>query len=182
MSEIKDNCSCCFTGYRPEKFPFPLERENTEFIKFENSLFEQVLSLAEQGCRIFYCGMAMGFDIISAETVLAVKNAFSEPLKLICVLPFKNQNYNFSADWKERYNNVLSCADETVILAEKYHNGCYQKRNIYMVDNSDYVITWFDGRSGGTENTIRYARKIGRQIFNIYENPESVGVQTKIDI
>ena len=75
--------SCCFTGYRPEKFPFDLNGSNPEYLEFENRLFEQVLILAKEGCRTFYCGMAMGFDIIAAETVLAVKNAFSEPLKLI---------------------------------------------------------------------------------------------------
>lgn len=176
----KNYSSCCFTGYRPEKFPFPLDSENPDFQKFENALFEQVLCLAEAGCRTFYCGMAMGFDIISAETVLAVKNAFSEPLKLICVLPFKKQSLSFSNNWKQRFDTVLSGADETVVLSEKYHNGCYQQRNIYMVDSSDYVITWFDGKSGGTQNTLRYAKKIGRHIFNIYENPESVCFQEEI--
>ena len=49
-----------------------------------------------------------------------------------------------------------------------------------MVDNSDYVITWFDGQSGGTKNTIRYAKKIGRQIFNIYENLNNMGFQAEL--
>ena len=178
MSE--EYSSCCFTGYRPEKFPFDLDGSNPEYLEFENRLFEQVLILAKEGCRTFYCGMAMGFDIIAAETVLAVKNAFSEPLKLICVLPFENQSYNFPNDWKIRFNSVLQKCDEKIILAEKYFTGCYQERNTYMVDNSDYVITWFDGQSGGTKNTIRYAKKIGRQIFNIYENPNNMGFQAEL--
>lgn len=172
--------SCCFTGYRPEKFPFELKANNPDYIKFDNKLIDAVFSLPREGCTTFYCGMAMGFDIIAAETVLAVKNAFSEPLKLICVLPFENQSYNFPADWKIRFNSVLQKCDEKIILAEKYFTGCYQERNTYMVDNSDYVITWFDGQSGGTKNTIRYAKKIGRQIFNIYENPNNMGFQAEL--
>lgn len=174
--------SCCFTGYRPEKFPFDLNHKNADYLEFENRLFEQVLILAKEGCRTFYCGMAMGFDIIAAETVLAVKNAFSEPLKLICVLPFENQSYNFSPHWKTRFNSVLQKCDEKIILADKYFAGCYQERNIYMVDNSDYVITWFDGQCGGTKNTIRYAKKIGRQIFNTYENPNNMGFQAELKL
>lgn len=174
--------SCCFTGYRPEKFPFDLDGSNPEYLEFENRLFEQVLILAKEDCRTFYCGMAMGFDIIAAETVLAVKNAFSEPLRLICVLPFKNQSYNFPDDWKIRFNSVLQKCDEKIILSEKYFTGCYQERNTYMVDHSDYVITWFDGQSGGTKNTIRYAKKIGRQIFNTYDNPDNMGFQTEIKL
>ena len=179
---MENNASCCFTGYRPEKFPFELNKNCLEYERFENALFEQVLSLAENGCNRFYCGMAMGFDIISAETVLAVKNAFPKPLELVCVLPFKNQSYNFSKDWKERFNSVLEKADEVIILNEKYISGCYQQRNIYMVDNSDYVITWYDGQKGGTENTIRYALKKERQVFNIHETPQNIGLQTKFEL
>ncbi len=178
----KGSYSCCFTGYRPEKFPFDLNNKNRDYLEFEARLFEQVLTLAKEGCRKFYCGMAMGFDVISAETVLAVKNAFPTPLELICVLPFKNQNYNFNGDWKGRFDSVLQKCDETIILSEKYHTGCYQERNIYMVDNSDYVITWYDGQKGGTENTVKYAKKIGRQIFNIYESPNVHGIQTFFEI
>ena len=39
-----------------------------------------------------------------------------------------------------------------------------------MVDNSDYVVTWFDGKHGGTENTLKYAAKKRRHIININED------------
>ncbi len=180
---MKDNyTSCCFTGYRPKKFPFSLENQNTEYISFENKLFEQILSLAEGGCRTFYCGMAMGFDLIAAENVIAVKNAFAEPLRVVCVLPFKGQNSAFSNFWKRKFDFVLENSDEQIYLAENYFKGCYQQRNIYMVDNSDYVITWYDGQKGGTENTLRYAAKKGRYVFNLCENPENLGFQTQLII
>ena len=47
--------------------------ENEEYKAFENALIEQLLELAKQGCTEFYSGMAMGFDIIAAETVLFLK-------------------------------------------------------------------------------------------------------------
>lgn len=162
--------TCCFTGYRPSKFPFSLNYGDPDFGKFENALSEQVLKLAEEGCGTFYCGMAMGFDIIAAETVISVKNGFSEPLKLVCVLPFKNQGEEFSGDWKKRFYRVLDAADSVEILADNYYPGCYSKRNRFMVDSSDYVITWYDGKSGGTKNTIDYAIKRGRKVFNVNED------------
>lgn len=181
---MKENYGkCCFTGYRPQKFSFKLKEQDLEFKKFENALFEQILQLAEADCRTFYCGMAMGFDIISAETVLAVKNAFNEPLKLVCVLPFEAQGDSFPNDWKQRFYAVLEQADKIEILNKEYHTGCYQKRNKFMVDNSDYVITWYDGKPGGTRNTIDYALKKGRQIFNIYEDSvEALGYQTEFEL
>ena len=36
------------------------------------------------------------------------------------------------------------------------------KRNRYMVDHADLIIACYDGKSGGTLNTLRYA--IGRDI------------------
>ena len=184
MIEISESFTkCCFTGYRPNKFPFKLERADSEFRKFEDDLFEFILRLAATGCRTFYCGMAMGFDLLAADSVLSVKNAFLEPIKLICVLPFERQSDGFYPPWDELFEKVLKNADETVVMSEKYFKGCYQKRNEFMVDNSDYVITWYDGQKGGTANTIRYACKKGRQVFNINEaSKDDFGIQIQFEV
>ena len=48
-----------------------------------------------------------------------------------------------------------------------YENGytpdCMQARNKYMVDSSAVLLACFDGRPGGTMNTILYARRQGVQ-------------------
>ena len=54
-----------------------------------------------------------------------------------------------------------------------------QLRNQYMVDNSDLVLAIWNGKeSGGTWNTIKYARKQGKKIqylmLNDFENDPSV--------
>lgn len=163
--------SCCFTGYRPNKFPFALQKDDTDYIKFENKLIDAVFSLPNEGCNIFFTGMAMGYDIIAAETVLLLKKSLKDKeIRLICVIPFKDQPQSFSEEWKERYNNVVEKADEVIYLSQEYHNGCFQVRNKYMIDNSDIVITWFDGKPGGTANTIKYAQKKNKRIVNLFED------------
>lgn len=162
--------SCCFTGYRPQKFPFPLERGIPDYVTFENKLTDAVFSLPQEGCRTFYTGMAMGFDLIAAETVLLFRKLRPDAgVRLIGVVPFRQQSLSFSAPWRERYNRVAALADEVVILGERYSPGCYQRRNEYMVDRSDLVITWFDGAPGGTRSTLRYAERCGRRIVNLCE-------------
>ncbi len=175
---------CCFTGYRPSKFPFSLDREDLEYKKFENNLYEEILMLVNQGCTTFYSGMAMGFDIIAAEAVLFLKNLYKDrEFKLICVLPFAEQGESFSYIWKERFYNVLSCCDKKIILSDEYFQGCYQKRNEFMVDNSDYVLTWYDGKAGGTRNTLNYAIKKQRYIVNANKIPTpSFAVQTSFEL
>ncbi len=167
--------SCCFTGYRPEKFPFDLCVKTKEYLDFENRLYSAVFSLANEGITRFYCGMAMGFDIIAAEAVLALKEAkIDTAIHLICVKPFEEQSKNFSSPWKEKYEKIIKQADEVVVMGNNYYKGCFNKRNCYMVDNSDIVLTFFDGQRGGTRSTLSYADKKGKRIVNIGE----YGVQT----
>lgn len=175
---INENISCCFTGYRPEKFPFPLSRDNADFVRFENGLIKTVCSLCDNGCYTFYSGMAMGFDIVAAECVLLARELYGKAgIRLICAIPFIEQSKNFPAKWLERYNTIISAADETILISDKYYRGCYDKRNKFMVDNSDYVVTWFDGHAGGTKNTVNYAKKSGRAVINL--NDEADGTPHK---
>lgn len=174
---------CCFTGYRPSKFPFSMDREDKDYKKFENALIDKIMSLAKDNCRVFYSGMAMGFDIIAAETVLMLKEAYDIPLKLVCVLPFENQSETYTSFWRRRYEKILRESDEVIILSTEYFQGCYQKRNKYMVDNCDYVLTWYDGKAGGTKNTLDYAAEKGRYIFNVNKNcAENFAIQTSMEI
>lgn len=166
---MKKELKCCFTGYRPNKFPFSL-CESNEYRKFENLLFEKIAELAESGVTEFLSGMAMGFDIICAEIVLEIKKAVPDKaIKLTCALPYIEQSNSYPEDWKKRYDDILNEADEVVLVSDSYHKGCFLKRNKYMVDNSDLVLTFFDGKSGGTKNTVLYAEKKGRMVINLYE-------------
>ena len=169
MPEERFFC-CCFTGYRPRKFPFLLERGGKEYTEFENALMDELLNLANNGFRTFISGMAMGFDIIAAECVLTLSQTpkFRDAdIKLVCALPFKDQAKKYPAEWKERYDALLKSADQTIIISNDYYKGCYFDRNRFMVDNSDCVVTWFDGNKGGTKNTLEYAKEKGRAVINI---------------
>lgn len=171
--------SCCFTGYRPQKFPFPLVKGDSQYTDFENRLTETVLSLCEKGVFTFYTGMAMGFDIIAAETVLTIREGYDMGgVRLIAAVPFKGQSSQFDSSWKKRYDSVLKMADETVVFSDDYYRGCFAHRNQFMVDNSDVVVTWFDGQRGGTASTLYYAEKNEKKIINLFEGADLVGPYT----
>ncbi len=165
-NEIK---ACCFTGYRPHKFSFSLTQDNIDYTTLENKLCDAVFSLPEMGCYKFYCGMASGFDLIAGETVATLKRAIvnSARVELIAVVPFKRQEDTFKKEWQERYRALLKKADKIVYISDVYSRGCYRARNEYMVDNSDIIITWYDGQNGGTAQTLRYAERQNKKIVNI---------------
>jgi uncharacterized phage-like protein YoqJ len=113
--------------------------------------------------------MAMGFDIMAGEAVSFCKRAEKfKDTKLICVIPYEGQENLFEESWKVRYKNLLESADQIILISDRYFRGCYQKRNVFMVNNSDCVLTWWDGKSGGTKNTLNYAEKLQREIINLY--------------
>ena len=161
------NLACSFTGYRPSKFPFEFEGNNENYAAFEAALTEAIFSLPKENCFTFYTGMAMGFDILAAEIVLLLKEKDDCVINLVCVLPFKDQTNGWSEEWKQRYENVLQNADEVILLSENYYKGCYFKRNNFMVDNSDLVLTFFDGQKGGTAATLKYAAQRNKKIINL---------------
>ncbi len=162
--------ACSFTGYRPNKFDFDFTCENSRFMALENKLIETVFSMPKENCRDFYCGMAWGFDILAGETVVMLKKMCpNEKIRLIAVVPFEGQEKSWSTDWQQRYHRLLKAADRIVYISNNYTKDCYHKRNRYMVDNSDTVITFFDGKSGGTAATLRYAKTKQKQIINIAE-------------
>ena len=55
----------------------------------------------------------------------------------------------------------------TYVSDTEYFNGCMQKRNQYMVDTSSVLIAVYDGVSGGTKNTVEYAKKKDKKIIVI---------------
>ncbi len=158
--------SCCFTGYRPEKFDFSLETDGPEYRKFFGRLQTAIADMVEKGCTEFYCGMAQGFDILAGEHVALIKK-LNTKLRLIAVVPFEGQEKRWSRDWQRRYRELLAECDEVIVLNDSYSNWAFQQRNRYMVDRSRYVLTYFDGKQGGTDNTVKYAVKNGREVLNI---------------
>lgn len=145
-----------FSGYRTEKLP-----ENVDPIRIQ--LKKEVNKCIEDGYDTFLCGMAEGFDLMSAEIVLDLKKSYS--IKLICVIPFDD-----GREHGEKYSNIVNNADEKVVLSNQFSYDTYYKRNEYMVDNCDKLICYYDGRYGGTEYTVDYANKKGIPVVNLWDN------------
>lgn len=121
-----------------------------------------------RGIRIFYCGMAMGFDLLAAETVLSMKEMYSD-ITLVAAVPYRGQCEKFTPYTKQRYHNILAKADKVVILNESYVDGCFLRRNDYMLSCSACLIAYFDGvPKGGTYYTFKRVRQRGMPVVNLF--------------
>lgn len=146
---------CSFSGHR-----------NLKAYNFDNALLDRVvLDLIKTGTTEFLCGMAYGFDLVAAQTVLMYKKDYN--IKLTACLPCANQTDTFSKNNKLKHDIILEACDEVITLAPIYCKGCMLERDRFMVDNSDVLVCFLRKNSGGTFYTVNYARKRGKKIIEL---------------
>ena len=139
--------TCAFTGHRVLKEDFSVRK-----------LRKEIKKAVEKGVEVFYSGMAKGFDLIAADEVLKIKKT-AVNIRLIACVPCYGQEKGFSEEDKKKYVKILKKADETVYVSETYFKGCMQKRDRYMADHADMMITYCKEETGGTAYTVQYFQK-----------------------
>lgn len=132
----------------------------------DSPLQRTILSLHAAGKNTFLSGMATGFDMAAAETVLNCK-ALRPDIRLIAVIPFRGQQQRFSSNDRIRFERIVSAADETIVLSETYHQGVYAIRNDYLISHAATLVTWYDGSAGGTRYTVERALAQGRKLIHL---------------
>ncbi len=130
--------------------------------------------LYSEGYRTFTSGMAEGFDLLAAQTVIKLKGEL-EGLKLICVVPFEGHKEGLSAKNRAQYEAVCAAADEVITLAESYHKTVYLERNDYLIQGAEALICYYSGRRrSGTGYTVSLALKKRIRVINIYADGEQI--------
>lgn len=155
--------TCCFTGHRhiPSEYLPAISK----------TLRDTLIFYIEQGYQYFGAGGALGFDTLAAQTILNLKELYPD-IKLILVLPCKDQANHWSTQDKVEYERIKACADKVVYTSERYFNGCMQKRNRHLAEHSSLCICYLTKQSGGTKYTVDYASKSGCKIHNLAQKKQ----------
>ena len=151
---------CCFTGHRPEKLRCG---EAQAKILLDSAIRHAV----SDGYTTFITGMARGIDIWAGQTVLK-QRALNSDIKLVAVSPYKGFEEKWPDEWKQQYSFLIRWADAVRYLFPAYSREVFQKRNDWMVNRSSLVIAFYNGEPGGTRNTLRYAKRQGVPVVNLY--------------
>ncbi len=151
------NLVCSFTGHRE------IEKEALEPLRKRTR--EVVDLLIARGVKEFITGGAVGFDLLCAEIILEAKKYAEVTLTL--AIPCKGQEKYYSKENKETYKKVLDGADKVVTLSDFYHRGCMHVRNRYMVDKSDFLVSYCIKAEGGSYYTRSYAMENKKHIIDI---------------
>lgn len=153
----------CGTGHRPNKLG-----------GYGDDVLERLIDLAnrqlsEHNVEKVVSGMALGWD-----TALAIA-ATQRNIPFIAAVPFLGQERMWSEDQQTIYHNLLDLSEKTVIVCDGgYGPWKMQRRNEWMVDNSDLVFALWDGSKGGTANCVQYAVKQNRPVKNFWSLYESM--------
>ena len=149
---IEREKAVAFTGHRDLQRDF--NKKELEFI-----IEEYILN----GKDTFLIGMAVGFDTVCFKVVEGLKKRYKN-IKIIACVPCENQQKNFTYSQKLEYARMIKNADQVIMVSKEYTPYCMQKRNMYMVDNCSVLIAYLRRNSGGTANTVNYAKKQGKTI------------------
>lgn len=159
MKEDKfKHMTCCFTGHReiPEK----------DLAGVQARLEQTIIQLYKRGIVYYGAGGALGFDTVAAETVLRLRENYPM-LRLILVLPCKDQTRNWKEKDVARYGDILQRANKIVYTGETYTRGCMHTRNRHLVDGSSVCVCYQTKGNGGTAYTVHYAQDHGLHIINV---------------
>lgn len=146
------------TGHRPDKLG-----------GYGDAVYERLLSLAMRsiesiGPNLVIAGGALGWDTAIAEASYLLK----VPYKVY--VPFAGQESKWPASAQKFYRALLREASEVVECSEPgYSVAKMHVRNHRMVDDCDVLLALWDGSDGGTASAVRYAKTVGRETINVWE-------------
>ena len=173
-----------FTGHRPNKL-YGYNYTNGGNKKIMLSMYKKLKELTENHDEIHFIeGGALGIDQMGFIVCNKLKKDYpNKNISIEVTVPFESQDNNWINSSKQLYRNQLRLADKVTQVdtlddymingytVGKYYPAKMQKRNMYMVDNSDIVLSVWDGSNGGTGNCVSYAMNRGKKIINL--NPKT---------
>jgi uncharacterized phage-like protein YoqJ len=163
----------CFTGHRPDRLG-GYDENNPIAINVKVQLMNNIADAYNKGHRKFITGMALGADMWAAEILIDMKEKRNRnDIRIVAAIPFKGQETAWPLESQKRYHKILEKVDQIVYICEPgYHPHKMQRRNIWMVDNSDKVIAVWNGIKGGTANCIEYAKRVRKPVIYIDPTPQ----------
>ncbi len=116
-------------------------------------------SLVELKPLMVISGMALGVD------QWAARESVTAGIPFTAALPCDDMDAAWPARSRAEFRELLALAAHVhVVSLGPYKPWKMQRRNEWMVDNSQRLVTVHDGSAGGTYNCIRYAESVGRPI------------------
>ena len=125
-----------------------------------------LLELLERDSEFcFYTGEMGRFDEMCAQAVRKLRaQSPGKRIKLILVEPYMKQRINTEGEWLRRQFDDIIIPEE---LLGVHYKAAIEKRNQWMIDQSQYLIAYVRRNFGGAAKAAQYAVKHGVNIVRI---------------
>ena len=150
-----------FFGHRIIDRPLPVERRI-------EALIQKLLS--EKEYVEFLVGRDGDFDQLASSTVRRCKRTFRDDNSaLVWVMPYETAEYRENEEaFHSYYDDIEVCS----VSACCHYKKAHQARNREMVSRSDLVVFFVDRKTGGSYQTLQFARKTGKHIVNLAQDTD----------
>lgn len=125
-------------------------------------IIAEIEKMAEGEQVQFYLGEYGCFDAFAHRCAKKYKKLHPET-KIIFVTPYIDENYYLLQDSEERYDEIIYPELENV--PKRY---AIDKRNKWIVENSDFIFFYVIVSFGGASNALTHARRKNIPHKNLY--------------
>ena len=119
-------------------------------------LLQTIRELIPQGADTFYLGGYGSFDLLAAHAVKDLKSDYPH-IRSVLVIPYLDRNIEMSLYDESVYPPIENVPKRFAI----------SKRNEWMIDQADIVISGVTHDWGGAATTMKYAQKKKKRIISI---------------
>lgn len=148
---MEDKICCCF-GHREV------------YKNISDILYASIENLiVREGITTFMTGGMGEFDGAFASAVRALKCKYTD-IRLLLVKPYFTSEMNVNKDY------YISMYDEIIIpdeLTGIYPKAAITKRNRWMVENSEVILSYVYRDFGGAYAAVKYAKRLNKRIISV---------------
>ena len=139
-----------------------------DVLEIENRLEQLIRTLVREHEYVeFLVGRDGEFDQLVSSTIRRCKREYrSDNSTHIWVLPYLTAEYRDNEEsFRDYYDEIEVCE----VAAGSHYKNAHQTRNRAMVDRSDLVVFCIQHETGGTWQTMKYAKKKGKTCINLHD-------------
>ena len=130
-----------------------------------NKLFKYLRTKYPNEEIVFITGGAQGIDQLVAKMCKQQKFLYDVYL----AFPFDISTSRWAQSHKDFLTDLIVTSRNTKYINDIYSVRGYYLRDKAMVDDSDFVVAFWDGRKkGGTYITVKYALSKGKLVYNAF--------------
>lgn len=157
---------CCI-GHRPLNGACDIAHPDRQQIREQLYLIIKRAHI-NGGFTTFISGMAPGFDTDFALCIIQLRLEMKGGVFLIAAVPFKDQEKAWKKQDQEIYQDLISQSDSVIEICEPgFADWKYQARNIFMIDNSEHILAFWNGSEGEVSLAIHYSIYARKPILNL---------------